>query len=76
MTPAALKAAVVRQLFADNLAAEELVQGRALTKNEALAFKAGFYRGLAADLFRDGDWDAAAASIPRRSRSSNRKEQP
>jgi hypothetical protein len=62
ITPAALLTAVRDDLLKKAIADEEARQGRALTKNERIAFKCGWYAGVNCD-FRDGDWDAAAAAL-------------
>ena len=55
---AAMHDVAVRWFLAQQLAEEEKSQGRALTKNERIAFKCGFYRGIKFDLYTciDAAW--------------------
>jgi hypothetical protein len=68
ITPEALRRAVLEDFLKKAVAAEEVVQERPLTKNEETAFRRGIKVGVNFDLFRDGDWEAAAESL----RSKNR----
>jgi hypothetical protein len=63
ITPKALLTAVRDDLLKKAIEEEEAKQGRALTKNERVAFKCGWYAGVNCDAFRDGDWDAAANAL-------------
>jgi hypothetical protein len=67
-----LHAEVVRLFFLDAVCAEEKDQGRALTKNEKIAFKCGLYRGMSFDLFRDGKWDEAAANLKKKENNARK----
>jgi len=48
---AAMRDSATRWFLAQQLAEEEARQGRPLTKNERMAFKAGLYRGMNFDVF-------------------------
>lgn len=63
ITPEALQRAVLEDFLQKSVAAEAVVQGRPLTKNEETAFRRGIKCGVNFDLFRDGDWEAAAESL-------------
>ena len=63
ITPKALLTAVRDEMLKKATLAEEARQGRELTRNERIAFKCGWYAGINCDVFRDGDWDAAAAAL-------------
>jgi hypothetical protein len=63
ITPESLIKAVRDGLLLKAISDEEARQGRALTKNERVAFKCGWYAGCNCDAFRDGDWEAAAESL-------------
>lgn len=66
MTPEQLYAAVAKALESDAFAAEQAFQTqRRFTKNERIAFRRGFYRGLSADVHRASPdvWSRAAQMI-------------
>ena len=63
ITPEALQRAVLEDFLKKAVAAEEVVQDRPLTKNEETAFRRGIKIGVNFDMFRDGDWEAAAAAL-------------
>ena len=63
ITPEALQRAVLDDFLKRAVSAEEVVQGRPLTKNEETAFRRGVKCGVNFDMFRDGDWEAAAAAL-------------
>ena len=63
ITPEALQRAVLEDFLTKAVAAEEVVQDRPLTKNEETAFRRGVKCGVNFDVFRDGDWEAAAAAL-------------
>ena len=63
ITPEALQRAVLEDFLKKAVATEEVAQDRPLTKNEETAFRRGIKIGVNFDFFRDGDWEAAAASL-------------
>jgi hypothetical protein len=67
MSPQELYAAVAKHLEAEAFRVEETRQTRPFTSQERVAFRAGFYRGLQADVARASPdvWERAAAELSR-----------
>ena len=65
MSPEALFKAVAKHLEAEAFRAEEASQTRKFTAQDRIAFRAGFFRGLVADVHRADPavWERAAAEI-------------
>ena len=63
ITVEALQRAVIEDFLTKAVLEETKVQGRPLTKNETTAFRRGIKYGINFDLFRNGDWEAAAAAL-------------
>jgi hypothetical protein len=75
VSPEALFKAVAKHLEAEAFRAEESSQTRKFTAQERIAFRAGFFRGLVADVHRADPavWGRAAAEI---SKPANARVQP
>jgi hypothetical protein len=65
VSPDDLFKAVAKYLEAEAFKAEEAKQTREMTASERIAFRAGFFRGLVADVHRSSPevWERAAKEI-------------
>ena len=63
----ALYQAVAKHLEGEALKAEQAEQTREFSRNERIAFRRGFYRGMSADVLRapEAVWEQAAQTLTR-----------